>query len=175
MSKAKVFTPQELQPIVEAALFTTASPLSLAQLADLVSASQRVTAQALAALAASYDARPDGALEIGQDEEGYILQVKPLYQRVVDRLLPSDLPQSTLRTLSLIAAREPVMQREVVDARGSSAYDHVKELVERGLVKKTAKGNSFELTVGPRFAEYFRIDRDKVAPTLERLQSRPRP
>lgn len=170
MSRSKPQTPDDLRPLVEAALFATAEPIPLADLADLLGVSQRATRAAIEQLVVEYTARPHGALEIGMDD-GFIIQVKPLYQKVVDRLLPTDLPQATLRTLSFIAAREPIMQREVVEARGSGAYDHIKELVERRLVDKTPKGNSFELRVGERFADYFRIDRDKVAPTLDRLHS----
>ncbi len=172
MSRSKPQTPDDLRPLVEAALFATAQPIALAELADLLGASQRATRQAIEALVVEYTDRPHGALEIGMDGEGFILQVKPLFQRVVDRLLPTDLPQSVLRTLSYIAARAPIMQREVVEARGSGAYDHIKELAERRLIEKIPSGNSFELRVGERFAEYFRIDRDKLAPMLERLQSR---
>lgn len=162
--------PEFLIPQVEAALFATAEPISLAHLADMLGVSQRATREALEWLVTDYHNRSHTALEIAITEDGFIIQVKPLYQKIVDRLLPTDLPQSILRTLTLIAAREPVMQKDIVEARGSSAYDHIKELAERGLVRKDQKGPSFELRVGPRFADYFRLDEDQMADYLAKLR-----
>lgn len=161
-------------PQVEAALFATAEPISLSHLADMLNASQRATREALERLVTDYHSRPNSALEIHITEDGFIIQVKPLYQKIVDRLLPTDLPQATLRTLTLIAAREPVMQKDIVDARGSSAYDHIKELAERGLVRRDPKGSSFELRVGPRFADYFRLDEEQLADYLAKLRKQAR-
>jgi segregation and condensation protein B len=163
-------SPEKLAAQVEAALFATADPLSLSDLADVLRTTQREARAALEVLVNDYLKRENSALEVGMTEDGFIIQVKPLYQRIVDRLLPTDLPQSSLRTLTFIAAREPVLQKEVVDTRGSSAYDQIKDLVERGLVRKDPKGSSFELRVGPRFSDYFRLDEDQVASYLKTLR-----
>ncbi len=162
--------PEFLVPQVEAALFATAEPISLARLADMLGVSQRATRESLERLVTDYHNRPATALEIAISEDGFIIQVKPLYQKIVDRFLPTDLPQSVLRTLTLVAAREPVMQKDIVEARGSSAYDHIKELAERGLVRKDPKGPSFELRVGPRFADYFRLDEEQLTDYLAKLK-----
>ena len=167
--RSVVFTPEQLAPLLEAALFATASPLTLDELVDLTGASKKAVKTAMERLVADYAGRENGALEIGL-VDGYILRVRPIFQRIVDRLLPSELPTSTLRTLSYIAASEPILQKDVVEARGSGAYDHIKELVERGLVAKEPSGNSSMLRVGPRFAEYFLLDRDQVEPYLQGLK-----
>ncbi|MBM3271416.1 MAG: SMC-Scp complex subunit ScpB [Candidatus Sericytochromatia bacterium] len=163
-------TPEDLAPQIEAALFATAEPMSLPHLADMLGTSQRAARAALELLVTDYVNRPYGALEIGMTEDGFIIQVKPLYQKIVDRLLPTDLPQAALRTLTLIAAREPVLQKDIVEARGSAAYDHIKDLVERGLVRKDPKGASFELGIGPRFSDYFRLDHDQLESYLKSLR-----
>lgn len=150
-----------LLPQIEAALFASAQPLRLEELGALLGAPCRTVKLALERLVMDYAARAGSALEVGH-QEGYLIQVKPLYQKIVDRLLPTDLAQACLRTLSLIAARAPIMQREVVALRGSGAYEHVRDLVSRGLVSKEARGNSFILREGPGFSKYFQIDREQI-------------
>ena len=45
------------------------------------------------------------------------------------------------------------------ELRGSTAYDHVAELVEKGMIsrKKDSNGRSYNLKTTPKFAEYFKI------------------
>ncbi|MEB3203115.1 MAG: SMC-Scp complex subunit ScpB [Candidatus Sericytochromatia bacterium] len=152
-----------LQAMLEAALFTTAQPLPLEALCELLDISRKACLEGLVALVQRHEANADSGLEVARSEEGWIMQVKGTYQPVVDRLLPSDLAQAVLKTLTFIAMRQPVLQRDVVEVRGSGAYDHVRDLVERGLVRKTPQGNSSLLELGPRFGDYFRIDKDKLA------------
>ncbi|MEB3299633.1 MAG: SMC-Scp complex subunit ScpB [Candidatus Sericytochromatia bacterium] len=149
--------------MLEAALFTTAQPLPLDALCEMLDISRKACLEGLIALVQRHENDPDSGLEVSRSDEGWILQVKGAYQTVVDRLLPSDLPQATLKTLTLIAMRQPILQRDVVDVRGSGAYDHIRDLVERGLVRKTPQGNSALIELGPRFGDYFRIDKDKLA------------
>ena len=67
-----------------------------------------------------------------------------------------------LRTLSVIALKEPLRQTELIELRGSNAYEHVQELVEKGLISKTRdkNGRSFNLKTTPKFAEYFKLKGD---------------
>lgn len=155
--------PGPLQAMLEAALFTTAQPLTLDALCELLDVSRKACLEGLVSLVQRHEGNPDSGLEVARSEEGWIMQVKGAYQPVVDRLLPSDLAQAVLKTLTFIAMRQPVLQRDVVDVRGSGAYDHIRDLVERGLVRKTPQGNSALLELGPRFGDYFRIDKDKLA------------
>lgn len=51
----------------------------------------------------------------------------------------------------------------------SNAYEHVAELLEKGLISKTRdkNGRSFNLKTTPKFAEYFKLKGD--AKTLAKL------
>ena len=62
-----------------------------------------------------YSAR-GGALEI-DDENGYILQVKEDYMDLVELLCPVDLKPAALRTLSVIALKEPLRQTALIELR----------------------------------------------------------
>lgn len=67
-----------------------------------------------------------------------------------------------LRTLSVIALKEPIRQTDLKELRGSTAYEHVQELVEKGLISKTRdkNGRSFNLKTTPKFKEYFKLKGD---------------
>ena len=102
-----------------------------------------------------------GALEI-DDENGYILQVKEEHMDIVEKLCPVELKPGVLRTLSVIALKEPIRQTDLKELRGSNAYEHVQELLEKGLISRTRdkNGRSYNLKTTPKFAEYFKLKGD---------------
>ncbi len=150
-----------LKSRIEAVLFITARAVSLDEIATILDEESEKIEEAILELIMDYASR-DGALEI-DDENGYIIQVKEEHMDLVELLCPVDLKPATLRTLSVIALKEPLRQTALIELRGSTAYDHIKELVEKGLISKTRdkNGRSFNLKTTPKFKEYFK-DRKSV-------------
>ena len=105
-------------------------------------------------------AHRDGALELVETADGYSLQLKERYRFLVDTLIPLDLGVGALRTLAAIALKGPIPQTDLVDLRGSGAYQHVQELVEQGFVKKRRQpeGRSSLVQVTEKFYQHFEID-----------------
>ena len=124
---------KDLKSRIEAVLFVTAKALSLEEIAIYLDTEPELIEEAILELILDYASR-DGALEI-DDENGYILQVKEDYSDIVEKICPIDLSAAVLRTLLIIALKGPIRQTELVKLR-SSAYEHVAELVEKGLVSK---------------------------------------
>ncbi len=151
---------EQLKSRIEAVLFITSRAVSLDEIAVILNEDTEAIEEAVLELIMDYSSR-DGALEI-DDENGYILQVKEEYIDLVELLCPVDLKPSVLRTLSVIAIKEPMRQTELKDLRGSSAYEHVQELVDKGLISKTRdkNGRSFNLKTTPKFKEYFKLKGD---------------
>ena len=151
---------QQLKSRIEAVLFVTAKALSVEEIATYLDVEAEQAEEAVLELIMDYSSR-DGALEI-DDENGYILQVKEDYMDLVELLCPVDLKPATLRTLSVIALKEPIRQTALIEMRGSGAYDHIKELVDKGLISKTRdkNGRSFNLKTTPKFREYFKLKGD---------------
>lgn len=149
-----------LKSRIEAVLFVAANPMSVKEIAEVLNQEEVDIEEALLNLMFDYQSS-DGALEI-DDENGYILQVKEDYMDLVELLCPVDLKPAVLRTLSVIALKEPIRQTDLKELRGSTAYEHVQELVEKGLVSKTRdkNGRSFNLKTTPKFAEYFKLKGD---------------
>ena len=105
-------------------------------------------------------AHRDSALEIIETEAGYSLQLKNEYEDLLRELVPAELGKGALRTLAAVALKNPILQTELIDLRGSSAYQQVAELVQLGFVRKReqADGRSYWLEVTNKFHQYFEID-----------------
>ena len=81
----------------------------------------------------------------------------PMGRRISTR---PQLPTGPLKTLSYIAYIQPVKQRQVIEVRGSHAYQHIKQLVDAGLVAKEKVGRNTILKTTPYFADYFGLSHD---------------
>ena len=66
-----------------------------------------------------------------------------------------------LRTLTFIALKQPILKFFVVKIRGSGAYEHIKYLLDNGLVAAMKKGRSKELTTTDKYSEMFGLPKDK--------------
>lgn len=153
----------ELKAKIEAVLFTTAKALKLKEISEILGSETEETEEALLELIMDYSSR-DSALEI-DDEDGYILQVKMEHMDIVEKLCPVELKPAVLKTLTVIALKEPIRQSYLKDLRGSNAYEHVQELVEKGLISKNKdkNGRSFNIKTTTKFAEYFKLKGDAKA------------
>ena len=156
-----------LKAKVEAVLFITARALEVKEVAEILGEEEEVVEEALLDLMFDYSSR-EGALEI-DDENGYILQVKLEHMDIVEKLCPVELKPPVLKTLTIIALKEPIRQADLKDLRGSTAYEHVAELLEKGLISrhKDKNGRSFNLKTTDKFAEYFKLKGD--AKTLSKI------
>lgn len=105
-------------------------------------------------------AHRDSALEIVETEAGYSLQLKNEYEYLLQELVPAELGKGALRTLAAVALKNPILQAELIDLRGSSAYQQVAELVKLGFIRKReqADGRSYWLEVTSKFHQYFEIN-----------------
>ena len=149
-----------LKSKIEAVLFVTARSITIKEIAEILQQEEPDIEEAMLELIMDYSAR-DGALEIN-DENGYILQVKEDYSDIVEKLCPVELSGAILKTLTIIALKEPIRQSVLKEMRGASTYDHVSELVKKGFIKRTKdkNGRSFNLHTTPKFHEYFQLQGD---------------
>lgn len=63
-----------------------------------------------------------------------------------------------MRTLSLIAYHNPILQKEVVKIRGNGAYSHIEELLDRNFIKSEKEGRTKLLSVTDYFLRYFELE-----------------
>lgn len=147
----------DLKSKIEAVLFVTGRAVELKEIAQILECEEEAVEEAMLSLIMDYSSR-DGALEI-DDESGYIIQVKEEYTDIVEKLCPVDISNAVLKTLTVIALKEPIRQSVLKDFRGASTYEHIKELLEKGLIsrKRDLNGKSYNIKTTPKFAEYFKI------------------
>lgn len=148
--------------LVEASLFISSEPLSLERLSEISGLSREEVRVAVEELRRSY-ASIDSAIEVkGVGGDSYLMRVKDSLYAGVAELVQPDLPHEALKTLSYIALKQPVLQAEVVKARGEKVYAHVKLLAEKEFVNAQPQGRTKLLTTTEKFSSYFGLSRDIV-------------
>ena len=154
-----VSTELSLPAQLEAILYLKGRCLSLAELSELAGCERDEVELALITLMADY-AHRDTALEIRQEIAGYSLQLRQNLAALVQELVPVDLSTASLRTLATVALKKRILQSELVDLRGSGAYDHIKDLLQYGFIerKRQSEGRSFWISLTEKFHRTFALN-----------------
>ncbi len=142
--------------VIEAALFMSPKPVSLKAIGRVVGIdSNSVLLKVVEEAMSEFNSR-NTSLEILRVGEKYTMRVRSeLADKVSHLAVSPEMGKAVLRTLALIALKQPVKQSEVVKVIGNKAYDYVKELVNRGVVKAEKAGNTKLLSTTRKFEEYF--------------------
>jgi segregation and condensation protein B len=144
---------------IEAVLFVSGQAVSAEEVGVKLSISKKIVEELLDKLALEYLER-SSALEIAKIADKYIMQLKPEFTSHVKSFASGGLiREAVMRTLTVIAAKQPILQSDLSKIR-SSAGEHLKELYDMGMVKATQKGRSKELTTTDKFADMFGFSRD---------------
>ncbi len=148
---------------LEAILYLKGRPLDLGELAGIAGIGRDEAEMALITLMADY-AHRDTALEIHQDGGRYSLQLRASLGDMVQNLLPVDLSTAALRTLATIALKKRLLQSELVELRGSGAYDHIKELLAQNFIerRRQSEGRSYWLSLSEKFHRTFSLKVDDL-------------
>ena len=143
--------------IIEGILFAAGSPVTVKEIADGTSLSPSEIRKAIKRLIAEYEER-GSAVEIVKTGPAYDMQVREEYIEAVIPFSPAEISKRVIKTATLIAYHQPVLQSKIVEMVGSTAYQHIRELRQRGLVKVRPSGRSIELTTTKRFLDYFGLN-----------------
>ena len=175
-----------ITPHIEALVFASDKPVSIAELTDLVNtalsfmddkAAPEQVAEALEQIREKYDAEayPFGLTASGG---GYQFLTKPAYFKTV-ALLQSDkylkrLSTAALETLAVIAYRQPVTKGEMEHIRGVNCDYAVQKLLEKELVTITGRregspGQPLEYAASRHFMDYFGMNSLDELPKLNDL------
>jgi len=161
-----------LASTIEAILYLKAQPLSIAEIAEAAACDRDSAEEGLLELMADY-AHRDSALEIVETPNGHGLQLREAFQHLVQIMVPADLGIGELRTLAAVAIKGPIAQTDLVELRGSGAYQHVQELVLQGFVRKRRQsdGRSYWIQVTDKFHQYFQLN--QLPQSFETLKNKP--
>ena len=142
---------------VEAALYSAGRPLDVAEISKLAgTTSERKTVAIAREVARVVNSSLLSVEVVEYPGPRFAMQLKgdftPVARKFATRPL---LSKAALRTLSFIAYFQPITSGELVLRRGSTVYQHLKELEEVGFVSGERQGRSKAFRTTGRFAEYF--------------------
>jgi len=142
--------------LIEAALFISSKPLSLADLGKLIGvASPGFVDQLAKELAADY-ARGGLSVTIVKETDGYAMRIKAEYAgKVAEFAKEAELSKGALKILAYVSQNEGIEQSKLANSLGSTVYDYVGELCGKGFVEKRKKGRTSVLKTTQKFKDYF--------------------
>jgi len=145
--------------LIEAALFMTPRAVTVSQLMEIINEPNYTMAKGIALRFMRDFNERDSALKMVQIEDAFQMVVKHEYEEKVRHLAEKALfHPGIMKTLALIAFKQPLSQSLVIKYRNNKAYDHIHRLVEEGFVAREPKGRSFVLRTTKKFLEHFGED-----------------
>ena len=142
---------------VEAALFSAGRPLDRAELMEATGLNRTAVRNGLKELQTAYS-QGETVLEVATIGGKWAMQLKARYAPFSQKLAPTEVSERLLPTLALIAHEQPLLQSELKALIGDKVYEHVRVLVELGLVRKWPAPPTYKLATTEAFPDYFGID-----------------
>ncbi|NOY11045.1 MAG: SMC-Scp complex subunit ScpB [Archaeoglobi archaeon] len=161
---------------VEAILFVSSEPISATKIAKTIGASVKDVEETIEELSREYASR-ETSIEIVKLGKKYLMRVKPEYSEVVRAFTEKDMERGVLRTLAIIAVKQPIKLSDLARIRGNRCYEHVKKLKEMGFISEEKKGRATILRTTKNFAIYFGLkssDPEEIKETLLRIVKKDR-
>ena len=146
---------------IEAVLYLKGKPVSKKTLSELTNSDINSVNDAINKLYEKYS-HSSSALEIISNNSLISLELKQSLNEYVEDLLPAELKTAVLRTLAVIAIKKKLLQSDLIILRGSSAYDHIKELIEKKFIlkRKQKDGRSYWLSLTDKFYQTFAVSNE---------------
>ncbi|MCI5847786.1 MAG: SMC-Scp complex subunit ScpB [Clostridiales bacterium] len=169
----------EIAQIIEAILFVSGEPVTVADLSQALGVTEMETMRAVQELERQLD---DGRRGIALKRYGdhLRLETRPEYAPYVERLLQpvqrQTLSQTVMETLAVIAYRQPATKGEVEQVRGVKCDYSIQSLLQKGLIKevgrKEALGRPILYATTDAFLEHFGISDIRELPPLPAPQEK---
>ena len=143
---------------IEAVLYFKGRPITKKDLSEITNTDINSINESIKDLKNKYS-NPNSAIVLNEVNNSFCLELKSSLNDFVEDLLPSDLKTSELRTLATIAIKKKILQSDLILLRGSGAYEHIKELLEKKFIvkRKQKDGRSFWLSLSEKFFQTFAV------------------
>lgn len=165
----QIINQQNKTAFIEAVLFMTTDPLNIEEIQKTTKIRKDEIEAVINILKEKFSSADHGITV--SDIGGFRFIVKPEFVERVAHLTPhADLSRGLLRVLSIIVYHEPINQSDIVKVVGNRAYDYVKELEEKGLIKSEKKSRTKILKTTPKFEEYFGMKKNLIKKEFEELK-----
>ncbi len=147
--------------LIEGALYAAGRPLDVEELSTKLEIPKKEVEELVRVVAFDY-LEHEGALIVAQIGEKYQMQLRPELTETVSKFAKGGaIAERYLRTLTVIALKQPILKSTVIKLRGSGAYEHIKYLLENDLITAVKKGRSAELSTSDKYAEMFGLPKNK--------------
>ncbi|MFX1390390.1 MAG: SMC-Scp complex subunit ScpB [Promethearchaeota archaeon] len=148
--------------LIEASLYAAGSPLTIEEISTKLEISKKEVEELVNELAFDYLERTT-ALIIAQIGDRFQMQIRPEYTEKVSQFAKGGaIAEKYLRTLTVVALKQPLLKSTLIKIRGTGAYEHVKYLLDNGFINAVKKGRSHELTTTDKYADMFGLPKDKT-------------
>ncbi|MFX1287849.1 MAG: SMC-Scp complex subunit ScpB [Promethearchaeota archaeon] len=147
--------------LIEGALYAAGRPLDVEELSTKLEIPKKEVEELVKILAFDYLER-EGALIVAQIGEKYQMQLRPELTETVSKFAKGGaIAERYLRTLTVIALKQPILKSTIIKLRGSGAYEHIKYLLDNELITAVKKGRSAELSTTDKYADMFGLPKNK--------------
>ncbi len=148
--------------LVEASLYAAGRPLNIEEISNKLEFPKKEVEELINEVAFEYLDRST-ALVIAQIGDRYQMQIRPEYTEKVSKFAKGGaIAERYLRSLTIIALKQPILKSTVIKLRGTGAYEHVKYLLDNGFIDATKKGRTHELCTTDKYADMFGLPKDKT-------------
>ncbi len=148
--------------LIEASLYVSGKPLTIEEISTRLEIPKKEVEELINDVAFDYLERST-ALVVNKIGDSYQMSLKTEYIEKVSKFAKGGaIAEKYLRTLTVIALKQPILKSLVIKIRGTGAYEHVKYLFDNGLISAVKKGRSQELSTTDKYAEMFGLPKDKL-------------
>ena len=149
---------------IEAVLYLKGRPITKKNLSEITNSDINSIIYAINELKVKYS-NSKSAIALNESNNSYCLELKSTLNEFVEDLLPSELKTSELRTLATIAIKKKILQSDLIILRGSGAYEHIKELINKKFIikRKQKEGRSYWLSLSEKFFQTFALSNEYLS------------
>jgi segregation and condensation protein B len=157
--------------VIEAALYAADHPLNLSEIRRLIHTSSETYVRRLLEILMKDYGKRGGPLALSEPAKDiFALHLRDEYMPKLEGVVPkAKLSRGALKTLAMVAYKQPVYQARLAELRGGRVYEHVRQLAALGFVESRPFGRTRVLRTSRRFAGYFGFedDMDKIRERIE--------
>ena len=165
---------EQIKRIIEALLFTSDKPLSIAQIKEVLKEADSSIIKAQIVRLDNEYKETGRSFNIAEVAGGYQISTDPQYAPWLKKLYAKSraekLSRPSLETLSIIAYRQPITRLEIENIRGVNVDGVLRTLLEKSLVRtkgrKPVAGRPFFYITTRQFLEFFGLQSLEELPNL---------
>ena len=147
---------EDIKKKIEALLFASGKKMEVDAIANTLSVKKQDVMKVLPELEDEINNKRDSSVMLVNEGNSWGLMIKEKYSDVVQKIVSeTELEKALVETLAVISWKYPATQAEIIRLRHNKAYDHIKQLEEKGFIMKEKKGRSFQIKLTPKFFNYF--------------------